>query len=59
MSSATAIGRARQKSSQPEFRLKENWGTANASMYFKKNYAPLKDSAPLEQFRERTHRGGC
>ena len=28
-------------------------------LYFKKNYAPLKDSAPLEQFRERTHRGGC
>jgi len=27
--------------------------------YFLKNYAPLNDSASLEQFRERTPRGGC
>ena len=28
-------------------------------LYFKKNYAPLKDSIPLEHFREQTPRGGC
>jgi hypothetical protein len=28
-------------------------------LYFIKNYAPLKDSTPLEQFRERTPGGGC
>jgi hypothetical protein len=28
-------------------------------LYFIENYAPLKDSAPLEQFRERTPSGGC
>ena len=28
-------------------------------LYFKTNYAPLGDLAPLEQFRERTPRGGC
>ena len=27
--------------------------------YFMTNYAPLKDSAPLEQFRKRTPGGGC
>jgi hypothetical protein len=28
-------------------------------LYFIENYAPLKDSTPLEQFRERTPGGGC
>jgi hypothetical protein len=28
-------------------------------LYFIENYAPLKDSTPLEQFRERTAGGGC
>jgi hypothetical protein len=28
-------------------------------LYFKKNYAPLKDSTPLEHFREPTPGGGC
>jgi sarcosine oxidase gamma subunit len=27
--------------------------------YFTSNYAPLKDSRPLEQFRERKFHGGC
>jgi hypothetical protein len=29
------------------------------NLYFINNYAPLKDSQPLEQFSERTSRGGC
>jgi hypothetical protein len=28
-------------------------------IYFISNYAPLKDSQPLEQFRDRTSHGGC
>jgi hypothetical protein len=28
-------------------------------LYFIENYAPLKDSTPLDQFRERTPGGGC
>jgi hypothetical protein len=28
-------------------------------LYFIENYAPLNDSTPLEQFRERTSGGGC
>jgi hypothetical protein len=54
----TSVGVLRAKSG--DWLVRDPQGNVKLcdDLYFIENYAPLKDSTPLEQFRERTS-GGC